>query len=216
MEDIPYSVLKEDERTFRIMTLRDQYGNTFQSIGKEYGISVARVVQIYHRTKIRQARLYINHISIVLGYEDTSKIRKVYEQAYNWYQEREYACAYLEKQYKDILDEYRCGEPGMPQWFMKSMPPLRPELGKKAIARLIEMRENKKMSFAAIAKELRITPSKARHTYESFYHQKVVEIIKDLQEKEGNCREKTDIWERYFKGTVSAKRLYEELVSGKR
>lgn len=36
------------------MLLRDQYGNTFTDIAKEYEISVTRVREIYNRTKIKQ------------------------------------------------------------------------------------------------------------------------------------------------------------------
>ncbi len=78
--------------------------------------------------------------------------------------------AYLEKKYKDILTEYRDGEPGMPTQFVKSMPPFKPNLSKKTVARVVEIREVEKASFLAIAKELRMTQAKAKHTYEMFYH----------------------------------------------
>lgn len=67
MKDIPYSILKQDERAYEIMLLRDQYGNTFTDIARECEISVARVVQIYNKIKIKQIRLYINHIAVVFG-----------------------------------------------------------------------------------------------------------------------------------------------------
>ena len=71
MKDIPYSELKEDRRAYDIMLLRDQYNNTFTDIAKEYGISLVRARELYSRIKIKQIRLYIRHISIALGYDNT-------------------------------------------------------------------------------------------------------------------------------------------------
>lgn len=212
MKDIPYSILKQDERAYEIMLLRDQYANTFTDISREYEISVARVVQIYNKLKIKQIRLYINHIATVLGYSSTSQIRKVYIYAYECYQEWSYACAYLEKKYKDILTEYRDGEPGMPAQFVKSIPPFKPKLSKETVARVVEMREVEKASFVAIGKELRMTQAKARHTYEMFYHKQVLELIKALEEKAESREEKSAIWEYYFRGNKTAKKRYDMLT----
>ena len=92
---------------------------------------------------------------------------------------------------------------------------------KKMIPYLCEVLNRSRFDGEPICYSVEIGEKEATISFEqeipgNLYHQKVVEIIKDLQEKEGNRRKKTDIWERYFKGTVSAKRLYEELVSGKR
>ena len=212
LKDIPYSILKQDERAYEIMLLRDQHANTFTDIARECEISVARVVQIYNKLKIKQTRLYINHIAVVLGHESTSQVRKVYNDAYECYQEWSYACAYLEKKYKDILTEYRDGEPGMPTQFVKSMPPFKPKLSKKTVARVVEMREVEKASFVAIAKELRMTQAKARCTYEWFYHKQVLELIKALQDKAGSREEKNAIWEYYFKENKTAKKRYDMLT----
>ncbi|WP_313559925.1 hypothetical protein [Ruminiclostridium cellobioparum] len=212
MKDIPYSILKQDERAYEIMLLRDQYGNTFTDIARECEISVSRVVQIYNKLKIKQIRLYINHIAVVFGYKGTSQVRKVYDDAYECYQEWSYACAYLEKKYKDILTEYRDGEPGMTTQFVKSMPPFKPNLSKKTIARVVEIQEVEKASFLAIAKELRMTQAKAKHTYEMFYHKQVLKLIKALEEKAESRKEKNAIWEYYFRGNKTAKKRYDMLT----
>ena len=68
MKDIPYSELKKDKRAYDILMLRDQHNNTFTDMAKEYEISAIRVRQIYIKIKMKQMRLYIRHISIVLGY----------------------------------------------------------------------------------------------------------------------------------------------------
>lgn len=212
MEDFPYGILKQDELAYEIMLLRDQYNNTFTDIAKECNVSVRRIKQIYNKTKIKQTRLYIQHISVALGHENTLQIRKVYNDALECYQERTYACAYLEKKYKSILDEYRDGEPGMPTQFIKNMPPFKPKPGKKTVARVIEMREVEKASYIAIGKELHMTQAKAKHTYEWFYHKQVLELIKALQEKTESYKEKDAIWDYYFRGYKTCKKRYDALM----
>jgi hypothetical protein len=212
LKDIPYSVLKQDGRTYEIMLLRDQHGNTFTDIAKECELSVTRVVQIYNKLKIKQIRLYINHIAIMLGHENTSQIKKVFHDAYECYQEPSYACAYLEKKYQDILTGYRDGEPGMPAQFIRSIPPFKPKLSETTVARVVEMREAEKASFVAIAGELRMTQAKAKRIYEMFYHKQVLELIKALQEKAGSTEEKRAIWDYCFSGNKSSKGRYELLI----
>ena len=205
LKDIPYSVLKKDRRAYEIMLLRDQYENTFTDIATEFELSVSRVTQLYYQLKIQQIRLYIHHISIALGYDSTAQIRKVYDEAEECYRDYSYACAYLEKKYQDILTEYRDGEPGMPAQFVKGMPPFKPKLSKKVIARVVEMREVEKASFITIGKELRLTPAKAKRTYEIYYHKQVLELVKALLDKVEGDKEKKAVWEYCFRGYRSAK-----------
>lgn len=212
LKDTPYSILKQDKRTYEIMLLRDQHDNTFTNIAKEYGLSVTRVTQLYYRLKIKQIRLYINHIAVVIGHDSTSQIREIDNKAYECYQDWTYACAYLEKKYHDILAEYRNGEPGMPKQFIRRIPPFKAKLSEKTIARIIEMREVEKTSFVTIAKELRMTQAKARHTYEWFYHEQVLEHVKVLQEKSKSLEEKNAIWDYYFRGYKSSKKRYDMLT----
>lgn len=212
MQDISYSVLKKDKRAYEIMLLREQYENTFADIATEFELSVTRVTQLYRRLKIKQIQLYINHISVVLGYDSTSKVWQVYNEAKECYQDYSYVCAYLEEKYKDILTEYRNGEPGMPSQFVKGMPPFKAKLSENMIARVVEMRETEKASFITIGKELHITPAKAKRTYEMFYHTQVLKLVKALQDKAENVEEKQAIWEHYFRGYHSAKKRYDMLT----
>lgn len=198
MKDMPYSELNQDKRAYEIMLLRDQHGNTFTDIAKEFEISPERAIQIYNKLKIKQIRLYINHIAAVLGYESTLQVKNVFDNAYECYQDRTYACAYLEKKYEDILIEYRDGEPGMPTQFIRNMPPFKPKLSKKTVARVIELRDVEKASFVTIAKELRITQAKAKHTYELFYHKQVLALIKGITGKGGKQRRKREHMELLF------------------
>ena len=52
MKDMPYSELNQDKRAYEIMLLRDQHGNTFTDIAKEFEISPQRAIQIYNKLKI--------------------------------------------------------------------------------------------------------------------------------------------------------------------
>lgn len=212
LKEEAYRELQKDRRAYEIMLLRDQQGKTFTDIAKEYEISSAWAVQKYNRLKTKQIRLYINHIAAVLGHESTSQVENVFQNAYECYQDWTYACAYLEKRYKDILMEYRDGEPGMPTQFIKNMPPFKPKLSKKTVARVIELREAEKASFVTIAKELRMTQAKARHTYEMFYHKQVIALIKALQEKAESKEEKAAIWNYYFGRYHSSKKRYDMLT----
>ena len=212
LKDIPYGVLKQNERAYEIMLLRDQHNNTFADIAKEYEISLERTKQIYTKIKINQIRLYINHISIVFAHENVSQIRAVFENAYECYQDYFYACAYLEKKYKNILIDYREGEPGIPLNFIKSMPPLKPKLSKKIVACIIEMREVKKMSYIAIGKELHMTQAKAKHTYDNFYHKQVLVLIRQLQKKATSREEEKAIWEYHFRSYKTPKKRYDEIT----
>ena len=212
MKDIPYSELNQDKRAYEIMLLRDQHGNTFADIAKEFELSGERIIQIYRKLKLKQIRLYINHIAMELGYESASQVKNVFDNAYACYRDWTYACAYLEKKYKDILIKYRDREPGMPTQFIKNMPPFKPKLSKKTIARVIELRDVEKASFAKIAKELRMTQAKARHTYDMFYHKQVLVLIQALQEKAESKEEKEAIWNYYFGRNYSSKKRYDMLT----
>lgn len=214
LKEKPYRELKQDERAYEMMLLRDQHGNTFTDIAKEYEISAAWAVQKYNRLKIKQTRLYINHIAAALGHDSASQMENVFRNIYECYQDWTYACAYLEKKYKDILIEYRDGEPGMPTQFIRNMPPFKPKLSKKTVARVIELREVEKASFVTIAKELRMTQAKARHTYEMFYHKQVIALIHVLQEKAESREEKAAIWDYYFGRYHSSKKRYDVLTKG--
>ena len=215
LKDTPYNVLTKNERDYEIMLLRDQYDNTFNDIAKEFGISVARVRQIHFNLKLKQIRLYIRHISIVLGHDSCAEMTDVYDNAYECYQDLSCVCGYLEKKYKDILMEYREGEPGMPPQFIRSLPPFKRKLNKKTIARLIEMRDVEKASFITIGKKLRITPAKAKCTYKRFYHEKALALINALQEQAESEEEKKAIWRYYFEKYQSPKKRYDILTQEK-
>ena len=213
-KNIPYSELKKDQKAYEIMILRDQYENTFSGIANEYEISTERVKQFYSRIKIKQAHLYINHIVSILGREKEKEIWQDYYDAADFYKNRTCACAYLEKKYKDILNKYRCGEPGMPEKFLKALPPYQENLSPEITEIIIKMKEKERKTFIEIGKELQLTREKTRALYESFYHKKNMVLIKILQDKVKTKKEKNDIWDFYFKNNWSSKKIY-DMLTGK-
>ena len=80
------------------------------------------------------------------------------------------------------------------------------------ISRIIEMREIEKATYNMIAKEMRITPEKAKHTYDSFYHQKVLKHVEALKRKAKGEDEKWAIVRRYFGKYRSSKKTYEMIL----
>ena len=173
---VPYDVIKKDEQAYAIMLLRDQNNNTFSDIAKEFKLTASTVTQTYNRLKLKQTMLYINQISVVLEQENNSQIRNIFEQAYECYHDRTYACAYLEIKYKDILSAYRNGEPGMQSQFINNIPPFKLKISKKTIERIVVMREIEKISFKEIAQTMHITSAKAEYLYYEYYRRKVLEI----------------------------------------
>lgn len=213
LKDIPYTELTQKKMPYEIMLLYDQLENTYSDIARKYGLTYSGVIQIYNRIKIKQAKLYINHIAVVMGHKDTSKIKKIYYTAWECYKTQMHACAYLEKIYGDILSEYRAGEPGTSKQLIKSLPPLKQNLSNKTIARLIEMRESQKLSFKIIAKKLNITQARAREVYNFHYHKKLWPIIMDLIAKAKNEEEQKAIWDYYFMGRQSSPKKQYDLLT---
>lgn len=213
MIDIPYSTLQEDKIGYQILLLREQQNQSFTAIASQLSVSPARVRQQYAKMKVRQVRLYIRHIAIALGHENTTQVRKEFSTAMECYQNYPYACGYLDKTYGEILERYRAGEPGTPQEILEKLPPCPAELGEEEISRIVTMREEGKASFRAIGREFGITPEKARHTYEMVYHRKVLEYVEGLQQQARSWEERMEIWRRYFGGSMSAKRRYERLLA---
>ena len=213
LQDIPYSKLQKNERSYKMMLLRDQHRATFAQIAEKYGVSLVRAQQIYRQTKIMQIHLYLNHLAVTLKQSDCLQMQKVYDKAYKSYQDWVCVCAYLEKRYRRILESYRAGEPGMPAAFLKALPPLRPHLTSKEVKRIVKLREEEKMSYRAIGEELRITPAKAKYTYDWFYHQQVLVLLKERQKDAADKQKERALWNYYFTAYRTPKQRYDALVN---
>lgn len=212
LNNIPYETIKKNARDYEIMLQRDQHGCTFPELAKEFGLSVARVRDIYENTKAMQVRLYIKHIAVALGHEDDSIIRQIFCNAIKAYGDMASICTYFEKAYPNILEEYRAGEPGMPQALIKALPPCVPHLRKETIAQIVELKEKDKASFQDIAKRMDITPEKAKSAYNGVYHDKARVLLKKLTEHLEDCEEKRVIRRYYYRKYRSGKKRYEALL----
>lgn len=213
LTDIPYSTLQKNPEGYQILLLRDQHGLGFAAIGRELGLSTARVCGQYNKIKVRQVRLYIRHIAVALGHENTAQVRKEFFTALECYQNYACACGYLEKCYFDILEKYRAGQPGMSREVLEGLPPCPVSLGEEEIARIVTMREEGKASFRAIGREFHITPEKARYIYEMVYHRKVLAYVEQMQAQAGHEAGGWNVWQRYLAGNVSEKTRYERLLA---
>lgn len=210
-KDIFYAELKKDQRAYAILLLRDQEGASFTKIAKKFGVSATRAMQKYNEIKMRQSHLYINHIAFVLGHENSLQIARFFAEVRECYYSRVCACAYFEQQYDYILTPYRAGEPGMPKCFIKKLPPFTPTLSKSTVAKLVELRETQRATYAQIAAQLQITKEKAKAAYEGFYHQKTIVLMKALLKKVKSTKEKRAIYDDFLSCKTS-KKQYETLM----
>ena len=192
LNDIPYKNLMDKGRKYDVWVLRDVYNNTFVDIAKEYGVSTATIVSDYNKLLGWKLRYYVNHLSIVYGYKDTVHFRKIWKDTLDCYCGIKYMVAYFEKEYADILKEYRNGEPGMPEQLLRDLPPLRNKFSKQTISSIIRLRETNGMTYAAIGKRLRITKEKTQDLYNHYYHdlfyQLSEKLIKITGDKDLRCK----------------------------
>ena len=186
LSDIPYRNIMDKGRKYDVWVLRDVYDNTFADIAREYGVSVATIVDNYNKLLWLKVRYYVNHLSIVHGYENTSYFRKIWSSAYDCYGGEKYVVAYFEKEYADILSEYRNGEPGMSERILLELPPLRNEFSKQTVSSVIRLRETNGMTYAAIGKRLRMTKEKAEDIYQHYYHVLYLQLSEKLMEITGD------------------------------
>ena len=210
LSEIPYKNIMDNGRKYDVWVLRDVYENSFADIAKKYGVSVACVINNYEKILFLKMQYYINHLSIVQGYDGTAHFRKILSSAYDCYCGRKYTVAYFEKEYADILSEYRNGEPGMPERFLRDLPPLRIEFSKRTISSVIRLRETDGMTYVAIGKRLRMTKEKAEHLYNSYYH----DLFYDLTEKLIEITGDKDLRDKYRKTfqVGSGKKKYDCLI----
>ncbi len=167
--DIPYKEIMDNGRKYDVWLLRDIYENTFTDIAKEYSVTVSCIIGDYKKLLLLKLQYYVNHLSIVHGYGDTKYFETIWHDALECYLDRKCVVAYFEKEYSDILTEYRNGEPGMPEQFLQALPPLRTEFSKRTVSSIVRLRDINEMSFAAIGKRLRMTKQQAERLYDCHY-----------------------------------------------
>lgn len=205
---MPYRVLTQVKQAYEIMRFRD-LGYPYTAIAKKYGTSAARVRQTYSRMKQKQIRLYIRHIA---EKEDPRCVWQLCQKLYECYQNRAGVCAYLEKRYPDILKEYREGEPGMPEDFLESLPPLILELSGEVIAGMIEMRKKEKKTFSEIGRQFHLTQERVKKLYDRFYGVKIEKLLEQLEKKEKPPEEIRRLRQRYIMTQRPGKAAYDRMI----
>ncbi len=211
MKDTPYSALKKDARAYEIMLLREQKEYSFTDIGKKLHMSTQYARLKYHELKYKQLRLYIKHIAFTLGYESIAQFRMILNQVYDCYQDSVYVSAYFEKEYGDILTEYRAGEPGAPESVMQTLPPFHFQFSQDITLCVVELRETYKKQYADIARELNITRAKAKSIYDAYYCTLLTELVGSLQSRAKTPEERKEICSYVYGGNTSCKVRYEML-----
>ena len=210
LREIPYKKILDNGRKYDVWLLRDLYDKTPHEIASEYGVSVSCIISDYKKILLLKIQYYVNHLSLVHGYEDTEHFRKIWGSASGCYRGKKYVVAYFEKEYADILSEYRDGEPGLPEQFLQALPPLRMEFGKRTISRVIRLRETDGMTYAAIGKRLDMTKEKAEYLYNFHYYALYAALTEKLIVKTGN----NDLRSKYQKNfqVGSGKKKYDCLL----
>lgn len=208
--DIPYKNIKDNGRKYGVWLLRDVYGNTFADIARGYGVSQPIVISDYRKILMLKKKYYVNHLSIVKGHNDIVHFRKIARNAYDCYYDMKYVVAYLEKEYYDILREYRNGEPGMPEQMLRDLPPLRKRFSKQTIFAVVRLRETNRMTYGTIGKRLYMTKEKAEDLYNRYYHALNCSLIEKIVEMTGDTNLGTKYWETYQIG--SSKNFFDCLI----
>lgn len=210
LSDIPYKNIMDNGRKYDVWVLRDVYDNTFADIAREYGVSVGTVISNYEKILFLKMKYYVNHLSIVYGYENTVHFREIWRSALDCYCGRNYVVAYFEKEYADILSEYRNGEPSMPERILRTLPPLRNKFSRRTISSIIRLRETEGLTYAAIGKRLRITKEKAEDLYNHHYHVLYYQLSEKIMEITGDM----DLRDKYRKTfrVGSGKKRYDCLI----
>lgn len=210
LSDIPYKNIMENNRMYDVWMRRDVYDNTFAEIAKEYGVSVNTVIDNYNKILRLKIRLYVNHLSIVYGCENTAYFRKIWGNAYECYAGEKYVVAYFEKEYADILSAYRNGEPGMPDRILRDLPPLQNEFSRHTVSSVIQLRETNGMTYAAIGTRLSLTKEKAEYLYNRYYHVLYNELLEKIIEITGD----KNLCDRYRKAIPVGygKKMYDCLI----
>lgn len=203
--DIPYSILKENKQAYEIMLLRDSYDNNYLDIAKKLEMSTDKIIQIYHRIKIKQLRLYSRHLAIVSGHKDVSEFK--YMTLYYCYRDIKYVSAYWENKYTEILKEYRAGESGHSVEFLKALLPPIMDVTEDMVRQIVNMRENEKKTFIEIGRVMKMTKEKSRSTYEWFYYKKWLAAREKVQEiyNSDNCSN-------FYNEYGTAKKRFESII----
>lgn len=93
-------------REYFVMIECEHNGKSHAELAKQLGVSRNRINQMYNHAKRKQAELYSQAIEEAIGKAGPDRFGLLHE-----YGSTKYVIAYLEREYKDILSDFRNGEP---------------------------------------------------------------------------------------------------------
>lgn len=210
-QDVPYTQIKETGRKYEIYILHIVDGYSIKYLAQHYGVSASTITHDYYTVLRMIMRYYINHLTIIYGYSTHAYFSDLWSDVEQCYCERQYAVTYFEKEYSEILEKYRAGEPGVPTTLSKILPPYRKKFSAQTIASVVRLREVHKMTFASIGKRLRMTYEKAFELYNHHYFLKFDELAKKIMDSTGEEDIKDTYYSRHKIGF--GKLIYDDLVS---
>lgn len=187
-----------NERHYEIMMLREHSGTklmTFSKIGELYNISSTRASQLYLDAKLCQFRLYLKRIQICTG-KSSREINELKNTLADKYK-APYRVAWLEQEYKDILDAYRDGEPESRYIIDENMPKPRKFTIRDNSTEFFRMdfkeqelfvldeRDKKGNSFEEIGIKMNMTERKVANLYRTAKMVQFRRYVKEISQKTG-------------------------------
>lgn len=169
--------IADNKKNYDLMRQRERQGMTFREMAEPLGITVSSARQRYQNFKFKQIMLYVDYLREVTGETGMEKeTRKVLLFYFDLVQ----VAAYLEREYKELLDDFRGNDPPTVVDFLPYY-----EISQERMAALeIQIAKEKdidKKSFNKIGKELGLTPSKTVVLYQDYFHAKVKDAISVIQ-----------------------------------
>lgn len=151
-------LMTQYNKHYQIVILRVEQGKTYREISEIFHISTSRAMQKYRLFLRRISEAYIKYITEKT--EDTD-FQSHIKDVGNFYFNNLYMIAYLEKTYKDVLYDYRKGEPPI---FTIKVPKFR-KISLSMKKKVKMARDIEKKTFFKIAEELDLTKEKVERLY---------------------------------------------------
>lgn len=166
-----------NKKNYELMRQRERKGMTFSQIAESLGITVSSVRQRYQDFKLKQITLYTGYIRELTGERGLEKKTK---KLLLFYYDLVQVAAYLEREYKELLDDFRGEDPPTVVDFLPYYE-ISPERMVELEIQIAKEKDIDKKSFNKIGKELGLTPSKTRVLYQNYYYDRVADAIKAIQ-----------------------------------
>lgn len=151
-------LMTQYDKHYQIVKLRVEQGKTYREISEIYHISNARAVQKYRLFLRRLSEAYVKYIT---EKTEDANFQSHIKDVRDFYWNNLYVIAYLEEKYKDILYDYRRGEPPI---FAIKIPKFR-KISSSTKKKIEMAKDIEKKTFIRIAQELDLTKEKVEKIY---------------------------------------------------